>query len=142
MYINKVEIYGRLGKDPELKAMPNGNSVVNFTMATTRTWKEEGGTKKEQTEWHNVVCFGKRADVIAQYVKKGDKFYVVGRLQTRSWDDESSGKKMYRTEIVVDDFQFGDNPKKEGVDNSSHTTSEPAGVDYPDDEINPEDIPF
>src|SRR3989339_576978 len=99
MYINEVKLYGRLGRDPELKSLPNGTPVVTFTMATTRNWKDESGQKKEQTEWHNLVCFGKRADVIAKYVKKGDSFYVTGRLQTRSWEDKETQKKMYRTEI-------------------------------------------
>lgn len=142
MYINEVTLYGRLGKDPELKALPSGNSVVSFTMATTRSWKDDSG-KHEQTEWHNVVCFGKRAEVIAQYVKKGDKFYVKGRLQTRSWDDKDTSKKMYRTEIVVEDFSFGDNPKKDGESRGS-APAEKTGddIDFPEDEINPDDIPF
>lgn len=151
MYLNKVQVYGRLGRDPELKALPSGQSVVNFAMATTRSWKNDQGEKQEQTEWHNIVCFGKRADVINQYVKKGDLFYVEGRLQTRSWDDKDSGKKMYRTEVVVEDFQFGDNPKKDGNNQSQdqgygnesqEAPSTEDQIEYPDEDINPDDIPF
>jgi len=141
MYINEVTLYGRLGKDPEVKALPSGSSVASFTMATTRTWKDDSG-KHEQTEWHNVVVFGKRADVIAQYVHKGDALYVRGRLQTRSW--EKDGVKHYRTEVVLDDFMFGDNKKKDGESRSApsreQSSSEP--IEYPDEEINPDDIPF
>lgn len=145
MYINKVSLYGRLGRDPELKALPSGSEVVSFTLATTRTWKDDQNVKKEQTEWHNCVCFGKRARVIAQYVKKGDKFYIEGRLQTRSWDDKTSGKKLYRTEVMVEDFQFGDNPKKDGSQASRSDDDRVEDVDtieYPEDDLVPEDIPF
>ncbi len=144
MYINKIVVYGRLGSDPELKALPNGTSVVNFSMATTRTWKDKNGQKQEETEWHRCVIFGKRADVIKQYVHKGDKFYIEGRLKTRSW--ETDGVKKYSTEIMIEDFSFGDNPKKDGAQISSGTEApSPASIDtieYPEEEINPDDIPF
>jgi single-strand DNA-binding protein len=150
MYLNKVILYGTLGRDPELKALPSGQSVVSFSMATTRTWKDQDGAKKEDTQWHNIVCFGKRAEVLAQYVKKGDRLYVEGRIQTRSW--EKDGAKQYRTEITVDDFQFGE--RKQG-DGSTYqpTPSAPSAskaapaskheaIEYPEEEINPDDIPF
>jgi single-strand DNA-binding protein len=153
MYLNKVILYGTLGRDPELKALPSGQSVVTFSMATTRTWKDQNGAKQEDTQWHNIVCFGKRADVLAQYVKKGDRLYVEGRLQTRSW--EKDGVKHYRTEITVDDFQFGDRrPQSDGggayqpKESGSAPAAKPApapkheAIDYPDEEINPDDIPF
>jgi len=137
MYINSAIIYGRLGQDPELKSLPNGTAVVNFSIATTRTWKDKDGQKQEQTEWHRCVIFGKRAEVVKQYVHKGDKFYIEGRLQTRSW--ETDGVKKYSTEIMVEDFSFGDNPKKDGAQTSSGTEApSPASVDtieYPDEEI-------
>jgi single-strand DNA-binding protein len=152
MYINEVKLYGRLGRDPELKTLPNGTLVVTFTMATTRNWKDESGQKKEQTEWHNLVCFGKRADVIAKYVKKGDSFYVTGRLQTRSWDDKETQKKMYRTEIMIEDFQFGERkqagegggytPSQQGANTSAKKDTQNDVIDYPEEEINPDDIPF
>src|SRR3989344_3892466 len=105
MYINKVTLYGNLTRDPESRALPSGQQVVSFGMATNRTYKDKDGQKQEQTEFHNVVAFGRLADVMGQYLKKGRPVYVEGRLQTRSW--EADGQKKYRTEIVVDNFQFG-----------------------------------
>ncbi len=152
MYINKVFLYGNLTRDPELKALPSGNQVTSFGIATNRTYKDKDGNKQEQTEFHNITMFGKQAEVAAQYLKKGRPVFIDGRLQTRSWDDKDSGKKMYRTEIVVDNFQFGPQAGVVGStsDNSSFNgdaSAEPkpaaAGkVEYPDDDINPEDIPF
>ena len=104
--LNKVMLIGRLGKDPELRQSNSGTSVVNFTMATSERYKEQGATEwTEKTEWHRCVCFGSRAEVIAKYLKKGSPVYVEGGLQTRSWDDKD-GQKKYSTEIVVRDFQF------------------------------------
>jgi len=142
MYINKVQLYGRLTRDPELKALPSGMSVVSFSLATNREWKNDKGEKQESVAYHNCVCFGKRAEVIAQWVKKGDKFLVEGRIENRSW--EKDGVKQYRTEIMIEDFSFGDNPKK---NSETRSEKEDRGVDtdipeYPADEINPEDIPF
>src|SRR3989338_5454724 len=107
MYLNKVFLYGNLTRDPELKALPSGSQVANFGMATNRTYKDKNGQKQETTEFHNVVVFGRTAEVIAQYVKKGRPIFVEGRLQTRSWEGKEDGKKQYRTEIIVDNFQFG-----------------------------------
>jgi single-strand DNA-binding protein len=155
MYVNKAIIYGTLGRDPELKALPGGQSVVSFSMATTRTWKDQNGAKQEDTQWHNIVCFGKRADVLAQYVKKGDRLYVEGRMQTRSW--EKDGFKHYRTEVVVDDFQFGEKRAGSapggyaaaggagaatGSAGAASASQKPDVIEYPAEEINPDDIPF
>lgn len=119
MYRNRVELYGRLGRDPELKTTQGGTTIVNFSMATTRSWKDDRGNKNEETEWHNCVVFGKRAEVIAQWVSKGQMFWVEGRLKTSTWEDKETGKKMYKTEIIVEDFMFGDNPKKKQSENNS-----------------------
>lgn len=105
MYINSVTIYGNLTRDVELKALPSGIQVANFGVATNRNYKDKDGNKKEEVEFHNLVAFGRTAEVIAQYMKKGSAIYVEGRLQTRSW--EKDGQKFYRTEIVVNNFQFG-----------------------------------
>ncbi len=150
MYLNKVLLYGNLTRDPELKALPSGGSVANFGIATNRTYKDKSGAKQEATEFHNIVAFGKTAEVIAQYMKKGRGIFVEGRIQTRSWDDKESGKKNYRTEIVVDNFQFGADggrggqgvgePPAEGGSASGGRDDE--SIKYPDEEINPEDIPF
>ncbi len=150
MYLNKVLLYGNLTRDPEPKALPGGNQVVNFSIATNRVYKDKNGQKQEATEFHNVVAFARSAELIAQYLKKGQPIYVEGRLQTRSWDG-ADGKKNYRTEIVVDSFQFGPKGGATGAagGSSSYTRDEqpaPAAADgdiqYPDEEINPEDIPF
>jgi len=149
MYLNKALLYGNLTRDPELKALPSGGQVVNFGLATNRTFKDKGGAKQEATEFHNIVAFGRTAEVIAQYMKKGRPIYIEGRIQTRAWDDKESGKKNYRTEIVVDTFQFGaDGGKTSGnASSASPETDAPShgdegAIKYPDEEINPEDIPF
>jgi single-strand DNA-binding protein len=154
MYINKATIYGNLTKDPELKSLPNGTHVSAFSIATNRTTKDQSGARKDIPEYHNIVAFGKQAELIHQYIKKGNPLYVEGRIQTRSWDGQD-GKKQYRTEIVLDNFQFG--PKGTGsgaaggynspandADSGSQDTggSDIGAVKYPDEEINPEDIPF
>lgn len=105
MYINKATIYGNITKDPELKALPSGQNVINFSVATNKTWKDKSGAKQESVEYHNIVAFGKTAEVINQYCKKGDGIYIEGSIQTRSWDKD--GTKMYKTEILADSFQFG-----------------------------------
>ncbi len=147
MYLNKVQLYGNLTRDPEIKALPSGQNVANFGVATNRIYKDKEGQKKEQTEFHNVVAFGRTADIIGQYMKKGKAIYVEGRIQTRSW--ETDGKKNYRTEIVVENFQFGAGPSSGGGqaargDDTEQKAQKDEGdsIQYPDEEINPEDIPF
>jgi single-strand DNA-binding protein len=150
MYLNKVFLYGNLTRDPELKAMPSGQQLASFGLATNRTYKDKNGQKQEATEFHNIVAFGRPAELIAQYMKKGRPLFVEGRIQTRSWEGKEDGKKQYRTEIVVDNFQFGDGGKG-GSSGASHSSrgEEPQAapkeadeIKYPDEEINPEDIPF
>ena len=94
MYLNKVFLYGNLTRDPELKALPSGSQVANFGLATNRTYKDKSGAKQEATEFHNIVAFGRTAEVIAQYCKKGRPIFVEGRIQTRSWDDKEGGKRI------------------------------------------------
>ena len=151
MYLNKALIVGNLTRDPEQKALPSGMAVCQFSLATSRVWKDQSGAKQESTDYHNIVVFGRQAETAAQYLKKGQSVMVEGRIQTRSWDNQA-GQKQYRTEIVADKVQFG--PKSggapsTGASSSSSTSSEaPQPVDdggqieYPADEINPEDIPF
>lgn len=149
MYLNKAFLYGNLTRDPELKALPGGSNVASFGLATNRTFKDKNGAKQEATEFHNIVAFGRTAEVIAQYCKKGRPIFVEGRIQTRSWDDKETGKKNYRTEIVIDNFQFGADGGK-GAPSESHgaesheqpAPTEGEAIKYPDEEINPEDIPF
>jgi single-strand DNA-binding protein len=149
MYINKVELYGNLTRDPEVKALPSGQQVANFSVATNRTFKNKEGQKQEQVEYHNVVAFGRTAEVIGQYLKKGRPIFVEGRLQTRTW--EKDGAKQYRTEILVETFQFGPSAGGEGggrssgagaSDDQGPSFADAGEIQYPDEEINPEDIPF
>jgi len=149
MYLNKVFLYGNLTRDPELKALPSGSNVANFGLATNRTYKDKSGAKQESTEFHNVVAFGRTAEVIAQYCKKGRPIFVEGRITTRSWEGKEDGKKQYRTEIIVENFQFGADGGRAagnaGGASISHEQPAPKDADeikYPDEEINPEDIPF
>lgn len=147
MYLNKALIIGNLTRDPELKALPSGSKVCSFGVATNRAYKDKDGNKQETVEFHNVAVFGKIAELSAQYLKKGQQVYIEGRLQTRSWDGKD-GEKKYRTEIIADTVQFGN--KASGVASGAPTAKKgveqpdaPADkIDYPTEEINPEDIPF
>lgn len=148
MYINKAILFGNLTRDPELRALPSGLNVCSFSIATNRVYKDRDGKKQEQTDFHNIVVFGRQADIVNQYLKKGSSAYVEGRMQTKSWDDKTSGEKKYRTEVVADSVQFG--PRSSGGggggrksdDAPAEEPSGGAGIDYPKDDINPDDIPF
>lgn len=152
MYLNKAMVYGNLTRDPEIKALPNGTQVCSFSIATNRTYKDRDGNKQEQVEYHNIVAFARLAEIIGQYLKKGRPIYIEGRMQTRSW--EKDGQKHYRTEIVADNFQFGASAPGEGggagvasaapaaAAPSDTAGAAPAAPDYPEEDINPEDIPF
>jgi single-strand DNA-binding protein len=147
MYLNKAMIYGNLTRDPEMKALPSGMNVTEFSLATNRTYKDRDGKQQENTDYHNIVVFGRQAETVNQYLRKGSGAFVEGRLQTRSW--EKDGQKQYRTEIVADRVQFGPKGGGAGVPAAapSNTAKEddrnaPALPDYPEEEINPEDIPF
>jgi single-strand DNA-binding protein len=104
--VNKVILIGNLGRDPEVRSTQSGQPVASFTLATSRRWRDKGGQKQEQTEWHNIVVWGKQAEIAGQYLTKGKQVYIEGRLQTRSWDDRQTGEKKYKTEIVCDTFQM------------------------------------
>jgi single-strand DNA-binding protein len=149
MYLNKALIIGNLTRDPELKSLPSGVQVATFGVATNRVWKDKDGAKQESTEFHNVVVFGRQAETTAQYLKKGNSVLIEGRLQTRSW--EQDGQKKYRTEIVADRVQFGERRAggggyDEGGSSSPSSKSSKASnddaIEYPEEDINPEDIPF
>jgi len=159
MYLNKAIIIGNLTRDPELKALPTGMQVASLSLATNRVWKDKAGAKQEASDFHNVVVFGRQAETSAQYLKKGQQVMIEGRIQTRSWDDKTTGEKKYRTEIVAESVQFG--PKaggftggagasSTGSSSAGATKAAPAGakkdavdtIDYPTEDINPEDIPF
>lgn len=147
MYLNKALIIGNLTRDPELRSLPSGVQVSSFSVATNRVYKDKEGNKKEQADFHNVVVFGRQAELVTQYLKRGSSVLVEGRMQTRSWDGQD-GQKKYRTEIVADRVQFGPrsvggpskSKEKEGESQGNEKQSDT--IDYPQEEINPEDIPF
>ena len=138
--LNKVMLIGNLGRDPEVRSTTSGQQVATFSIATNRRWKDRDGNKQEQTEWHNIVCWGRQAEIAGQYLSKGRQIFVEGRLQTRSWDDKQSGEKKYKTEIVCDNFQMlggrggGDADRQSGGDSYSGAPA----ASGPDDD----DIPF
>lgn len=147
MYLNRATLIGNLTRDPELKSLPSGVKVCTFSLATNRVWKDKSGARQEATDYHNVVVFGRQAETVAQYMKKGNSILVEGRIQTRSWDDKNSGEKKYRTEIIADRTQFG--PKGGGASNTSGEAKNSQSqnddldtIEYPEEDINPEDIPF
>jgi single-strand DNA-binding protein len=122
--LNKVMLIGNLGRDPEVRSTPSGQPVANFTLATSRRWKDKNGQRQEQTEWHNIVVWGKQAEIAGQYLTKGKQIFLEGRLQTRSWEDRQSGEKKYRTEVVCDNFlmlsQRGGGGGAQDVDAGTH----------------------
>ena len=102
--VNKVILIGNLGKDPEIKYTSSGTQVAKFSIATNEGYKDKSGQWQERTEWHNIVAWQRLAEIVGEYVKKGSKIYVEGRLQTSSWDDKETGQKKYKTEIVANDL--------------------------------------
>lgn len=158
MDYNKAIIVGRLTEDPEEKSLPSGQTVVNFSMATNRVYNDKDGNKQEDTEYHNIVFFGKTAEIASQYLSKGKTCLVEGRLQTRSWEDEETGKKQYRTEIVGRNLQLGprpqnqmdmnksdsnsrqNKPQSQSKNNSSQKSKPPQQEE--EEEVDVEDIPF
>ena len=129
--INKVILIGNLGKDPEVRYMPNGNAVANVTVATSESWKDKNtGETQERTEWHRVVFFRRLAEIVGEYLKKGSKVYIEGKLQTRKWQDQS-GQDRYTTEIVADQMQMLDSRGSGGGGSSSFGNSGGGGSEPP-----------
>ena len=147
--VNKVILIGNLGQDPEVRYMANGNAVANVTVATSESWKDQQGQQQERTEWHRCVMYRRLAEIAGEYLKKGSKVYLEGRLQTREWQDQQ-GQKRYTTEIIVNEMQMldgrpaGARPPAQAnspdasppLSANSRTTSEPPPMDFDDD------IPF
>jgi single-strand DNA-binding protein len=104
--VNKVILLGNVGKDPEIRATPSGMVIAQLTLATADRQKDQSGNWVDKTEWHNLVCFGRTAEIVRDYVKKGKQLYIEGKLQTRSWDDKETNQKKYRTEIIVNDLSL------------------------------------
>ena len=143
--VNKVILVGNLGKDPEVRYMPNGNAVANLTLATTESWKDkQTGDQQEKTEWHRIVMFRRLAEIAGEYLKKGSQVYIEGKLQTRKWQD-NSGNDRYTTEIVADEMQMlgsrgggsaGFANNSAAAKSSAPAAAESASADFDDD------IPF
>ena len=146
MDLNKVMLIGRLTRDPELRATPNGAQVASFSVATSFNWTDQSGQKKEQTEFHNVVAWRKLAEIVGQYLKKGSQVYIEGRLSTRSWDDKQSGQKRYRTEVVADNMIMLGRPGAGSSPAEARAQAEPEPVipaeSTPEIQIDDSDIPF
>jgi single-strand DNA-binding protein len=109
--VNRVTLLGNVGKNPEVRDAPSGSTIANFSIATTDRYKDAAGNWQDKTEWHNLVAFKRTAEIIRDYVKKGSKLYVEGKIQTRSWDDKETGAKRYKTEILVNELCLLDSGK-------------------------------
>ncbi len=151
MNLNKVILIGRVTADIEVKSTATNQSVANFSVATNRNWVDKSGAKQEDTEFHNVVVWGRQAELASQFLSKGSLVMIEGRLQTRSWKDKDDQTRK-TTEVVCERIQFGPRPSGGGSSSSSSTTKENTGFDDSlednvpevsvDDEIKPEDLPF
>lgn len=154
MNLNKAFIIGNLTRDPELRSLPSGQSVVLFGMATNRFWTDPQGQKQKKAEFHNIVAFGRLAEIVNQYLKKGSLVFIEGRIQTRGWEDKN-GEKRTRTEIVAERLQLGPRFTKQGASGSPETPEgrresasssqekeEIGTIDVSEEEINPDQIPF
>jgi single-strand DNA-binding protein len=161
--VNKVFLLGNVGKDPEIRATAGGMTIASFTLATADRAKDQSGQWVDKPEWHSLVCFDRLAEVAKTHVKKGSLLFVEGKITTRSWDDKDSGQKRFRTEIIVNDFQFvGGNRQSEdgasqgsggysrsnassssyGSPNSNANSGGSSQPDYADAGITDDDIPF
>jgi single-strand DNA-binding protein len=156
MYINKVFLYGNLTRQPELRVSPSGSKVCSFSIATNRRYRDQVGNWNEASEYHSLVAFGRSAELISQYLTTGSSAFIEGRLQTRSWEGPD-GKKNFRTEIVVEQVQFGPRRPGDGQQAGGYhkdaaspadggqtapTHEELDTIEYPTEDINPDDIPF
>src|SRR5215472_3908873 len=124
--VNKVILLGNVGKDPEIRSTGGGTMVANFTLATSDRQKDAQGNWQDRTEWHNLVAFQRTAEIVRDYVKKGTKLYIEGKIQTRSWDDKESGQKRYRTEIIVNDLSLLSG-REEGAGSGPYSRSSSSG---------------
>jgi single-strand DNA-binding protein len=152
--VNKVILLGNVGKDPEIRSTAGGMTVANFSIATSDRIKGADGQFTEKTEWHNLVAFQRTAEIVRDYVKKGNKLYVEGRLSTSSWDDKATGQKKYKTEIIVGDLSLlsgrgegggegGGGGYAKSSSSASYGSSAPAAApDYAEQGITDDDIPF
>jgi single-strand DNA-binding protein len=147
--VNKVILIGNLGRDPEVRYTPNGLAVANITIATTEAWKDkQSGENQERTEWHRIVMYSRLAEIAGEYLRKGSKIFIEGRLQTRKWQDKNTGQDRYTTEIIADTLQMLDSKGTGGGSSSDHSPAtdrsspELAPVAEPSADNFDDDIPF
>ena len=152
--VNKVFLLGNVGKDPEIRTTAGGMTVASFSLATADRAKDAQGNWADKTEWHNLVCFQRTAEIVRDYVKKGSQLFVEGKIQTRSWDDKTSGEKKYKTEILVNELSLlggkgggsgdsgGGSYQKSNTAPYGGTSATSSAPDYADQGITDEDIPF
>jgi single-strand DNA-binding protein len=148
--VNKVFLLGNVGKDPEIRTTGGGTAVANFSLATSDRFQDQQGNWQDRTEWHNLVAFKRLAEIVRDYVKKGTKLFIEGKIQTRSWDDKETGAKKYRTEIIVNELSLLSGREEGG--GSSRSPSAPSNMDQRQPaandeysqaaEISDDDIPF
>lgn len=146
--MNKATLYGRLAHTPELKSLPNGTMVANMSLATSHVYYDANKQKVEETDWHNLVCFGKMAENIGKYCEGGQQMLFTGRIVKRTWDDKTTGEKKHRTEIIVDSFEFGAKSQARADKQAAATNTPPVevqGQGYNGEVANPpvdDSIPF
>lgn len=131
--VNHVKLIGGLGRDPEVRRTPSGTSVVSFSMATEESYKDNDGARQKKTEWHNCIAYGKTAEIIGQYFKKGTQCIIEGHLQTSSWDDKNGGGKRYKTDVVVEKlgFQKGNTRSQEEANGNAGYSNDGIGENTP-----------
>lgn len=144
MSVNKVILIGRLGRDPEVKSTPSGQTVTKFSLATDEKYTDKSGERQERTEWHNIVAWARLGEICGQYLKKGKLVYIEGSIRTDSWDDKESGQKKYRTEIIARDMKMldrkGDDDSGGGGSYASSRAS--SGSSRPQEMVEDDDVPF
>jgi single-strand DNA-binding protein len=147
--VNKVILIGRLGKDPEIKSIPSGQTVAKFTIATDERFTDKSGEKQERTEWHNIVAWAKLAEICGQFLRKGKLVYIEGRIRTDSWEDKETKQKRYRTEIVAENMQMLDRKGDEegggsysGGGSYAQKGKSSSGSSAPPPDMEEDDVPF
>jgi single-strand DNA-binding protein len=149
--VNRTFLLGNVGKDPQINATPGGGIAANFSLATTDREKDQGN-RRDRTEWHHLVAYGRAAEIVRDYVTKGCQLFIQGKIQTRSWDDKQSGQKRYKTEIVVHDLTLLGGGQSVDEHYYRDRRKDPSGIsqnpvtklenEYPDQELSPDEIPF
>jgi single-strand DNA-binding protein len=147
--VNKVILIGRLGKDPEIKSIPSGQTVAKFTIATDERFTDRNGEKQERTEWHNIVAWAKLAEICGQFLRKGKLVYIEGRIRTDSWEDKETKQKRYRTEIIAENMQMLDRKGDEegggsysGGGSYAQKSKSSSGSSAPPPDMEEDDVPF